>query len=44
MSGGERVWGVSLDAYVVYWIGLAVIAVIAVVGGLAAWVRNRGRR
>lgn len=37
-------WGVSLGDYVIYWLGMAVITVVAVAAGIVAWIRTRGRR
>lgn len=34
-------WGVSFGDYVVYWIGLAVITVGAVIAGVVSMIRKR---
>ena len=34
-------WGVSFGDYVVYWIGLVVITVGAVIAGIISWIRKR---
>ncbi len=34
-------WGVSLGDYVIYWIGLAVITVGAIVAGIISVIRKR---
>jgi len=34
-------WGVSLSDYVIYWIGLAVITVGAIVAGIISVIRKR---
>lgn len=37
-------WGVSQGDYAVYWLGMAVITVIAIISGLVSWGRNRRGR
>jgi len=34
-------WGVSLGDYVIYWIGLAVITVGAIIAGIISVIRKR---
>lgn len=34
-------WGVSLGDYVIYWIGLAVVTVGAIVAGIISVIRKR---
>ena len=34
-------WGVSLGDYVIYWIGLAVITVGAIIAGIISVIRRR---
>jgi len=34
-------WGVSLGDYVIYWIGLAVITVGALIAGIISVIRKR---
>jgi hypothetical protein len=34
-------WGVSLGDYVIYWIGLAVITIGAVIAGIISVIRKR---
>ena len=37
-------WGLSLDDYIVYWIGLGICTVIGVVYGVIQLIRGKGRQ
>lgn len=37
-------WGVSLGDYVIYWMGLIVITIGAVIASIVRWFRQRGKK
>ena len=43
-QAGGIMWGVSLGDYIVYWIGLAIITVVAVTAGLVSFFRSKDDR